>query len=130
MFLPLHARIVPLTWRIPKPVYVEHRLKIDGGKPLFAWFDFRLFPSDAKSGITITAAWSDPDDNRWLPAINAAIAEFVAARGSEGRPVGDTAIEMVRVISHPVDTDDHAVQYNMLRALESQFSRYEVDTLP
>ncbi|TWT81666.1 hypothetical protein CA13_31190 [Planctomycetes bacterium CA13] len=117
-------------WRIPTETDVEHRLKIDGGKPLFAWLDFRLLPAEVSHGITLSTAWVDSADDRWLTAIESAITQFVAARESAGRPVGRTAIEMSRVISHPVDTDDHAVTYNMLRALEAQFEQHEVETQP
>lgn len=114
-----------MIWCIPTAIDVQHRLKVKGKRPLFAWLDFRLLPSDSLE-LAVTTAWLDDADDRWLPAINAAIESFVVSRASIGSPVGFTTIEMTRVISHPIDTDNYAVRYNMTRALEIQFKKHAV----
>ncbi len=114
-------------WRISSHVVIEHRLKIDGGRPLFAWLDFRLKPSD-DANVSLTYVWRDANDERWNDAIRQGLNIFLSNRLLNGRRVGYTAIEMNRVISHPIDTDSHAVEYNMTRALEAAFEKYETDT--
>lgn len=107
-------------------VNVEHRLKIDGGRPLFAWLDFRLIPSE-NADVSLSYVWRDARDERWNDAIRQGLNVFLNNRHNDGRKVGYTAIEMSRVISHPIDTDIHAVEYNMTRALEAAFQDHETN---
>lgn len=100
---------------------------------MFAHLDYRLVPAAGSVGLAVRTAWLDVSDERWLPAIEAAANRFSAQRQAQGRPVGWTAVEMVRVISHPVDTDLHAVEYNMLSSLRHRFdlhAEFQPDDLP
>ena len=113
-----------VMWRISSTVNIEHRLKIDGGRPLFAWFDFRLTPSEDLD-VTLTFARNEHENGRWEEAFHEGLNRFLNNRRAAGRAVGYTRIEIQRVISHPIDTDAHAVEYNMTRALEAAFQNHE-----
>jgi hypothetical protein len=113
-------------WRIPKPIDVNHRTIVDtGGKPLCARLIARLIPSDNPDGLQLEEEWEDPDDGRWLPAIQSGIEQFTTRRQESGKPVGYTTLVMKRVISHPIDTDDRAVTYHVKAMLHNQFDAHE-----
>ena len=114
-------------WRISSLVSIEHRLKIDGGRPLFAGLDFRMMPS-SDSDVTLIFAWIEPENERWIDAIHNGLNKFLDDRRKVGQPVGYTRIEMKRVLSHPLDTDAYAVEYNMTRALETAFRDHATDS--
>lgn len=73
----------------------------------------------------IEEEWEDPEDSRWLPAIEEGIAQFVTRRREMGKPVGYTTLVMNRVISHPIDTDDFSVTYHIKAMLQIQFAQHE-----
>lgn len=105
-------------WVIAEPVVISYRPRIDGGVlPRFAHFDARLLPHDIEAGVAVFTAWQDPEDDVWLPAIRAGVSRFVEYRNKSSQPVARTALEMTRMITHPVDTFDDVVSGNVCSAL-------------
>ena len=101
---------------------MRSRIKVDGGRPIFAHFDGQLLPSNGRhDGIRIEHAFDNPVDARWIPAIKAGVEKFIQQRIEMGKPVCNTTFVMTRVISHPIDTDEYAVTRNVALSLQRQF---------
>ena len=112
-------------WVISEPIDVRSRIHINSMRPIFAHFDARLVPSGEHSGIRVVEEWEDPEDGKWLAAVKEGVDRFVGQRVEAGRPVGHTSLVMLRVISHPVDTDAYAVARNVTSTLRIQFDAHE-----
>ncbi len=78
--------------------------------------------------VILTFVWVEHGKEHWETAIHEGLNRFLDNRREAGKEVGYTRIEMQRVISHPIDTDEYAVRYNMTRALEEAFRNHESNT--
>lgn len=112
-------------WAIQEEVEVRSRIQINSADPQFAHFDARLEPSFGHDGIRVATEWGNATDNKWLDAIERGVKEFVGERRAANRPVCNTTLVMVRVISHPIVTNERTVSHNVRTTLKTYFDKYE-----
>jgi hypothetical protein len=93
--------------------------------PQFAHFDARLEPSSGHDGIRVATNWVDATDNKWLEAIERGVDQFVMERREADRPICNTTLVMLRVISHPVVTNEATVSSNVTKTLMTYFDHHE-----
>ena len=111
-------------WAIPTEIAVRCRISINSPQLQFAHFDARLEPSSGHDGIRLRAEWSSPDDGRWVAAIERGVERFVAERQALGRPVCDTTLVMLRVISHPLVTTEATLSRHVFETLSRYFDEH------
>ena len=112
-------------WAILEPVEVRCRIHISSSKPQFAHFDARLEPSNGHDGIRIATDCTNAMDNKWLPSIERGVEQFVMERSAENRPVCNTTLVMLKVIAHPIVTDEITLSRNVKTTLRTYFDHHE-----
>lgn len=113
-------------WAIVDHVEVRCRIHINSGmNPQFAHFDARLEPSGNHDGIRIATEWTNATDDRWLDSIERGVEQFVVERSAANRPVGNTTLVMLKVISHPIDTNETTLSRNVKTTLRTYFNEHE-----
>lgn len=112
-------------WRIPKSIEVRCRIQINSVVPRFAHFDGRLEPSNGHDGIRLSIEGGDPSNHQWQTAIEQGVAQFVAERIEQQRPVGNTTLVVQHVRSHPIVTDEATVARHVKWTLQTYFDKYE-----
>jgi hypothetical protein len=103
---------------------VRCRIHVNSAILQFAHFDARLAPSRGHDGIRIETEWTDPADERWLDAIKLGVEQFVEERKTANRPVCNTTLVMLRVISHPAVTTEVTVSRHVKTTLQTYFEKY------
>lgn len=113
-------------WAINTSVEVRSRIHINSMEPQFAHFDARLEPSTGShDGIRLVTNWTNESDNKWLNAIQQGVERFVDERNHLNRPVCNTTLVMVRMISHEIVTTEATVSRNVKNTLRYEFEDHE-----